>query len=59
MTQHTLQSQRRADLTDQPPGSNQQPVFFYDGDFRTWAQVEHRAQLNQTIARMITTTRPR
>ncbi|MCH8310756.1 MAG: hypothetical protein IIB17_09735 [Chloroflexi bacterium] len=57
MTQHTLQSQRRANLTYQPPGSSQQPVFYYDGDFRTWTQIEHRAQLNQTIARMTATMR--
>ena len=59
MTQHTSQSQRRASLTNQPSSPSQQPVFFYDGDFRTWAQDEHRAQLNQTISRMITTARPR
>ncbi len=27
-----------------------QPVFFFDGDFRTWAQAEQRAQLNRAIA---------
>ena len=27
-----------------------EPVFFFDGDFRTWAQVEKRAQLNRAIA---------
>lgn len=27
-----------------------QPVFFYDGDFRTWEQVERRALLNRAIA---------
>ena len=59
MTQHTLQIQRRTSPTSQTSSASQQPMFFYDGDFRTWAQVEHRAQLNQTIARMITTTRPR
>lgn len=56
MTQQTLKSDRRSGLTHQPIGISQQPVFFYDGDFRTWAQVEHRAQLNQAIARMTTTT---
>ncbi|MDP6452822.1 MAG: hypothetical protein QF898_05890 [SAR202 cluster bacterium] len=56
MTQQQLQSQRRASMTGQPTN---QPMFFYDGNFRTWAQVEHRAQLNQTIARMTTTSRSR
>ena len=27
-----------------------EPVFFFDGDFRTWAQVQQRAQLNRAIA---------
>lgn len=27
-----------------------EPVFFFDGDFRTLAQVELRAQLNRAIA---------
>ncbi len=27
-----------------------QPVFFFDGDFRTWGQVEQRAQLNRAFA---------
>ena len=59
MTQHTLQGERRASPTNQTSSPGQQPVFFYDGGFRTWAQVEHRAQLNQTIARMTTTAIPR
>ena len=29
------------------------PVFFFDGDFRTWNQVEQRAQLNRAIATLI------
>jgi hypothetical protein len=35
-------------LSSQTPG--QQPVFFYDGDFRTLPQVERRVQLNTAIA---------
>ncbi len=31
-------------------GRRVEPVFFFDGDFRTWAQVEHRAKLNMAIA---------
>ena len=27
-----------------------EPVFFFDGDFRTWAQLERRAKLNRAIA---------
>jgi hypothetical protein len=27
-----------------------QPVFFFDGAFRTWPQVEQRALINQAIA---------
>ena len=30
-----------------------QPVFFFDGDFRTWSQVERRARLNSAIASQI------
>ena len=26
-----------------------QPVVFFDGDFRTWSQVEQRVQLNRAI----------
>ena len=28
----------------------QQPVYFFDGDFRTWGQVVQRAQVNIGIA---------
>ncbi len=27
-----------------------QPLFYFDGGFRTWAEVKSRAQLNQAIA---------
>jgi len=30
-----------------------QPVFFFDGEFRTWGQVEQRAKLNAAIERYI------
>ena len=26
-----------------------EPVFFFDGDFRTWVQVVQRARLNQAL----------
>ena len=29
------------------------PIFFYDGDFRTWTQIEQRAQLNMAIASIV------
>ncbi|MDP6512182.1 MAG: hypothetical protein QF878_03165 [SAR202 cluster bacterium] len=57
MTQQQLQSQRRASLTIQPPSKN--PVFFQSGDLLTWGQAGYRTQLNQTIARMTTTTKSR
>ena len=31
----------------------QQPVFFYDGDFRTLPQLERRVQLNTAIAAFV------
>ena len=34
-----------------------QSVFFFDGDFRTWPQVEHRARLNGAISTYIARTR--
>ncbi len=30
-----------------------QPVFFFDGEFRTWGQVEQWAKLNAAIERYI------
>ena len=30
-----------------------QPIFFFDGEFRTWGQVEQRAKLNAAIERYI------
>ena len=54
MTQVTpVPSGRVADISNtklstRTPG--QQPVFFYDGDFRTWPQLERRVLLNTAIA---------
>ena len=54
MTQQNLEPRGRLavvsniDLSARRPG--QQPVFFYDGDFRTWPQMERRVQLNTAIA---------
>ncbi len=30
-----------------------QPVFFYDGKFRTWREVQQRAGLNNALAAQI------
>ena len=57
MTQVTLEPSSRLatvsniDLSARRPG--QLPVFFYDGDFRTWPQLERRVQLNTAIAAYI------
>ena len=54
MTQLNLEPQGRPvvvsniDRSARTPG--QQPVFFYDGDFRTWPQLERRILLNTAIA---------
>ena len=29
-----------------------EPVFFFEGDFRTWRQVQFRTQLNLALAQM-------
>lgn len=29
-----------------------EPVFFFDGDFRTWGQVRFRARLNLALAQV-------
>ena len=29
-----------------------EPVFFFDGDFRTWGQVQFRAQPNLALSHM-------
>ena len=39
---------RQREAVAQRPGS--QAVFFFDGDFRTWGQVQLRAQLNMAFA---------
>ena len=43
-----LSSSKRTDH-----GLASQQVVFFDGDFRTWRQVEQRAQLNRGIAAYI------
>jgi hypothetical protein len=57
MTQLTLEPSGRMavasniDLSTRTP--LQQPVFFYDGDFRTMPQLERRVQLNTAIAAFV------
>ncbi len=41
------------------PSPGDQPVFFFDGEFRTWGQVERRAQLNRAIAAHISSSQLR
>jgi hypothetical protein len=41
------------------PNPSDQPVFFFDGEFRTWGQVEQRALLNRAIAAHISSSQLR
>ena len=41
------------------PNAANQPIFFFDGDFRTWGQVEQRAQLNRAIAAHVSSSQLR
>ena len=41
------------------PDAANQPIFFFDGEFRTWGQVEQRAQLNRVIAAHISSSQLR
>ncbi len=38
------------------PNPANQPIFFFDGEFRTSGQVEQRAQLNRAIAAHISSS---
>ena len=49
-TQQLLEYMRRQGAAI--PGEAKETVYFFDGDFRTWAQVERRAQLNMAMARV-------
>ena len=53
MTQQNQKTHRWAETVRQGRGSTpnpgNQPIFFFDGEFRTWGQVEQRAQLNRAI----------
>ena len=62
MTQLTVEPDGRLalvsniDLAARRPGQPQ--VFFYDGDFRTWPQLERRVQLNTAIAAYVARPHP-
>ena len=60
MTQHIQKTSRWSETVRgdeaSPRGANEQ-IFFFDGDFRTWGQVEQRALVNVAIA--VELSRPR
>ena len=61
MTQQIQKTYEWVDLLDQDEDTIQeidsQPIFFFDGDFRTWRQVEQRVQFNWAIAVYATKTK--
>ena len=48
----TMQTHRADSWAGQLHPLNQadEPVYWFDGDFRTWEQVKQRVQLNRAIA---------
>ena len=42
-----------------PIAVDNQPIYFFQGDFRTWAQVEARARLQMALASQIDRYSPR
>ena len=60
MTQQIQKTHRWAETVLQgrasTPHPANQPIFFFDGEFRTWGQVEQRAQLNRAIAAHISSS---
>ena len=63
MTQQIQKTHRWAETVLQgrasTPNPANQPIFFFDGEFRTWGQVEQRAQLNRAIAAHISSSQLR
>ena len=63
MTQQNQTTHRWAETVRQgrgsAPNAANQPIFFFDGEFRTWGQVEQRAQLNRAIAAQISSSQLR
>ena len=63
MTQQNQKTHRWAERVRQgrgpTPNAANQPMFFFDGEFRTWGQVEQRAQLNRAIAAHISSSQLR
>ena len=50
-SQSTHECQERPCRHEAAPISvGSQPIFFFQGDFRTWAQVEARARLQMALA---------
>jgi hypothetical protein len=54
MTQHAEMTDRRVGRLSQSKASalnpGRQPIFFFDGDFRTRVPVQRRAQFNRLMA---------
>ena len=46
-THHWAEGVRQGNASK--PDAAHQPIFFFDGDFRTWGQVEQRVRLNRAI----------
>ena len=44
----------KQEISTREPQHDNRPVFYYDGNFRTWDQVERRALLNRTFAALAT-----
>ncbi len=63
MTQQNQKTHRWAERARQgrasTPNPANQPIFFFDGEFRTWGRVEQRAQLNRAIAAHISSSQLR
>ena len=52
----TVDPTAQADFSPKRQGPDSLSVFFFDGEFRTWPQVEHRARLNGAISSYIART---
>ena len=52
-----LQAELNPNRQEATPRPEAPSVFFFDGDFRTWPQVEHRARLNGAISTYIARSR--
>ena len=53
MTQQIEKTHRFAERIrrdEAPTQEESKPIFFFDGDFRTWGEVSQRAEINMAIA---------